>query len=158
MAGQLLGSRFALHDVEDVESFCGSIVQRVKFNLTAHEREELHVYLIETAWELSLITPRPWRTSFSGWVHQRLRLRCIDWQRSHYGRQRWAFRDRIYERPRVELVSLDADDAERDRLEASLSASSLDNGAHRLADELRLLDKRGRRPGGRNDWLGDEAA
>jgi hypothetical protein len=54
MAGQLLGSRFALHDVEDVEAFCASIVQRVRFKLAAHEREELHVYLIETAWEVSL--------------------------------------------------------------------------------------------------------
>jgi hypothetical protein len=153
MAGQLLGSRFALHDIEDVEGFTASIVQRVRFRLSPHEREELHVYLIETAWEISR-NFRPGGITFSSYAGTTLRLRCVDWHRSRFGRQRWAFQARVYERPRVELVSLDADDSERDRLEASLPGSSLDDGEHRMADELRLLDKRGRRPGGRDEWLG----
>jgi DNA-directed RNA polymerase specialized sigma24 family protein len=153
MAGQLLGSRFALHDIDDVESFTAAIVQRSQFTLDAHQREELHVYLIETAWELSR-NFRPGGISFSTYAGSTLRLRCVDWHRSRFGRQRWACRDRVYERPRVELVSLDADD---DRLESSLAGSSLDDGEHRMADELRRLNGRARSPARPDDWLGDEA-
>jgi hypothetical protein len=64
MSGQLLGSRFALHDIDDVEGFTATIVQRSRSTLDVHEREELHVYLIETAWELSR-NLRPGGISFS---------------------------------------------------------------------------------------------
>jgi hypothetical protein len=157
MAGKLLGSRFALHDIADVERFTAAIVQRSRYTLDVHEREELHVYLIETAWELSR-NFRPGGISFSSYAGGTLRLRCVDWHRSRFGRQRWAFRDRVYERPRVELVSLDADDSERDRLESSLAGSGLDDGALGLANELRRLDARARSAVQPDDSLGDEAA
>jgi hypothetical protein len=151
------GSRFALYDIDDVERFTASIVQRSRFKLDAHERDELHAYLIETAWELSRDF-RPGGISFSTYAGGTLRLRCVDWHRSRFGRQRWVFRDRIYERPRVELVSLDADDSEHDRLESTFTGGGLDDGEHRMADQLRDLQTRSRRPGGRDDWLGDDAA
>jgi hypothetical protein len=125
MAGQLLGSRFALFDIEDVEGFTAAIANRSGFKLDAHEHEELHVYLIETAWELSRDF-RPGGILFSSYAGTTLRLRCIDWHRSRFGRQRWAFRDRVYERPKVELVSLDGNDSARNRLVASLAEKASD--------------------------------
>jgi hypothetical protein len=35
---------------------------------------------------------------------------------------------------------------------------SLDDGEHRMADQLRELQNRSRRPAGRDSWLGDDAA
>ena len=96
--------------------------------------------------------------NFSGYALHILRQRVIDWDRKRLGRTKWQFKDKTYERPRPQLVSLDADDSLRDRLESSVARSGLDDDAHRLADELRTLDKRSRRPGRREDWLGDEAA
>jgi hypothetical protein len=97
--------------------------------------------------------------SFSTYATSTLYRRVVDWQRQRCGRTRWAFGNgRVYERKRPELVSLDADDSVGSELVSAQPGSSLDDGEHRMADELRLLDSRGRRPGGRDDWLGDEAA
>jgi hypothetical protein len=153
----LLSSTFTLHDVRDVESFTGRIVERSGLRLSVEDREELHVYLIETCWEIS-IRFEPGRISFSSFAGSTLPRRVIDWERQRFGRTKWQFRDRVYERPRVELVSLDADDSEHVRLGPSFAGGSLDDGEHRLADQLRDLDQRSSRPGRRPDWLGDEAA
>jgi hypothetical protein len=154
--GQLLGSRLALHDVEDVERFCAAIVQRSRFNLGHYEHEDLTSYLIEECWQLSLRF-EPGGIRFSTYAGNTLGKRCHDWFRTHNGRTKWAFKDRVYERPpRPQFISLDH--PECDRLGSSLGSSSLDDDEHRLADELRRLRARARRPGGRDDWLGDEAA
>jgi hypothetical protein len=153
----LLNSTFTLHDIRDVESFTARIVERTGLRLSVDDREQLHVYLIEECWELSTRF-QPSRISFSSYAGTNLRLRAVDWQRERFGRTRWVFKDRVYERPRVELVSLDADDSLRDRLGSSFTGGGLDDGEHRLADQLRDLDKRSRRPGRGDELVGDEAA
>jgi hypothetical protein len=152
----LLSSQFSLLDIRDVESFTARIVERSRLRLSVEDREELHVFLIEECWELSRRKPQPWTRSFSGWVQPYLRLRVVDWQRSRFGRTRWAFKDRTYERPRIEIISLD--DPEHDRLGSPFAGGGLDDGEHRLADQLRDLSRRSSRPGRRSDWMGDEAA
>jgi hypothetical protein len=153
----LLNGTFSLLDIRDVESFTGRIVERTSGRLSVEDREELHVYLIAECWELSTRF-QPGRISFSSYAGTNLRLRVVDWQRQRFGRNRWVFKDRVYERPRVELVSLDSLDPDEDRMGNPVAGSELGDGAHRLADQLRTLDKRSRRPGRRNNWLGDEAA
>jgi hypothetical protein len=87
-----------------------------------------------------------------------LQLRRVNWTRSRFGRNRWVFKDRVYERPRVDLVSLDSLDTDEDRMGNPVAGSSVDGDASGFAADMRTLDKRGRRPGRRNNWLGDEAA
>jgi hypothetical protein len=153
----LLNAKYSLLGIADVEAFTARIVERSGLRLSPEDREELHVYLIEEAWLLSE-RYRPGGVSFSTVAGTTLRLRVVDWKRARWGRTRWAFSGHTYERERPQLVSLDADDPEHDRVGTTLSGGSLDDGASRLADELRALDKRGRRPSRRRDWLGDEAA
>jgi hypothetical protein len=153
----LLNGTFSLLDIRDVESFTGRIVERTSGRLSVEDREELHVYLIAECWELSTRF-QPGRISFSSYAGTNLRLRVVDWTRGRFGRTRWVFKDRVYERPRVEIVSLDADDPELGRLDESLAASSMDSDALGFASVMRDLDRRSSRPGRRSDWLGDEAA
>jgi hypothetical protein len=155
MRGRLLNARWSLFDIDDVELFCWAIVARSKLTLTDADREDLVVYLVETCWELSLRYNDQSPKGFSAGARAILAHRVVDWQRIRFGRTRAQFKDRSYERPPVLLVSLD--DPDHDHLGTSLAASGLDDGAHRLADELRSLKARGRRPGRRNGWVGDEA-
>jgi hypothetical protein len=46
-----------------------------------------------------------------------LAKRIVDWYRKEKGQTRWAFKNRVYERPRPEFVSLDG--PEHDRLDAA---------------------------------------
>jgi hypothetical protein len=147
----------ALHDVVDAERFCASVVTRSGLQLSYHDREDLHAWLVSECWLLSLRF-QPGGISFSTYAGNTLRRRAIDWQRQRFGRRTWRFKNSVYERPRVELVSLDADDSERDRLESTVAGSGLDSGASGFAAGMRALDKRSSRPGRRETWLGDEAA
>jgi len=151
----LLSSTYSLLDIRDVESFTGRIVERSGLRLSVEDREELHVYLIEECWLLSTRF-QPSRVTFSTFAANTLRLRVVDWQRQRFGRRTWRFKNSVYERPRVELVSLDG--SEHDRLDSTLGGSSLDGDASGFAADMRALDTRARRPGRRDDWLGDEAA
>ena len=150
-----MSSRFSLLGIADVERFCGRIVERSGLRLSTTDREELHVYLIEECWLLSE-RYRPGGASFSTWANTRLRLRVVDWQRQRFGRTRWTFSGREYERERPELVALD--DSLDDRLDAALAGSGVDGDASRFAADMRALDARARRPSRANNYLGDEAA
>jgi hypothetical protein len=152
---RLLHGVLTLHDVRDAELLCRRIISRSRFAPQSSDHEELLTYLNEECWSLSL-RYEPGRTiSFNTYATRTLSKRIIDWQRQRYGRTRWAFSDgRVYERKRPKLVSLDGDDSNGSPMVETLPGSSLDDGAHRLADELWSLDKRGRRPGGGDDWLG----
>jgi hypothetical protein len=152
----LLNGTFSLHGIADVEAFTGRIVERSGLRLSGADREELHVYLIETTWELSRQwEPRKNHRVFSGWALVILKRRVYDWQRSKY-RTRWKFRDRTYERLRPKFVPLD--DPGVDRLDTALAGSRLDGDASRFAADMRTLDARGRRPGRGNNYVGDAAA
>jgi hypothetical protein len=114
--------------------------------LSPHEHTDLLVFLIETTWELSE-RYEPMGFEFSQWARPTLDRRITDWLRKEF------FDGRYRDEP-PELVSLEADDSGRDLLGAALAGSGLDRGEHRLADQLRSLEARSRRPGGRNGWLG----
>jgi hypothetical protein len=160
----LLSGKYSLLGIEDVEAFAARIVDRRRLDwLLPHERDDLVVWLVEECWRLSLrFSPQGY--PFSQWVRPTLERRVVDWLRSPAnrrlgsGRTRWKFGDSEYERPLTEVVSLDADDSERDRLGALVAGGSLESGEHRLAAELRDLEARARRPGRGADRLGDTAA
>ena len=143
----LLSGKYELLGIEDVEAFTASVVHRSRLDLSHHDREELHVFLIEQCWKLSLrYKPGIIQQGFSTYARITLSRRVIDWLRQ----RRFDYR---YERG-IELVPLDSDDPEHaNRLGAALSAGSVDSGAYRLADELRGLEARAPRPGGRDDYL-----
>lgn len=110
----MLSAKLPLHDIQDVEAFVASIVERRNFDLSWHDQEDLLAFLVETCWELSRQRPAPWRDSFSGWVYPYLRQRTVDWQRQRNGRTKWQFKDKTYERDIPVFVPLDdrPDDAE----------------------------------------------
>jgi hypothetical protein len=56
------------------------------------------------------------RGEFTTWIGRARGRSITDWQRKHYGRTKWVFRDRVYERPRPQLVSLDAGDPDLEGL------------------------------------------
>ena len=103
----------ALHDIADTEALAASIVHGSGLELSFHDREDLLAFLVATAWQLSLVY-EPGGISFSSWAGTTLRRRLVDWQRQRFGRTRWQFAGRSYERARPQLVSLD--DSERDQL------------------------------------------
>ena len=90
-------------------------------------REDLHSWLVATAWQLSLeFEPGRSSVSFSTYATTILKRRITDWQRSKY-RTKWQFKDRTYERPLPVFVPLDND--ESDSLRASLAAWDGDHAA-----------------------------
>jgi hypothetical protein len=150
----------ALWDVDDAVGFVSAIVTRSGLSLSWSDREDLEQFLLVQAWELSLVydTGDPkYPPRFAVYATNILRKRVVDWQRKRY-RTIWKFKGRVYERPQPQLVSFDGDDAERDRLEQDLARGSLDRDQLGFPDELRVLEARGRRPGGREAWMGDQAA
>jgi hypothetical protein len=91
----LLNAKFSLLGIADVEAFTGRIVERSGLRLSAQDREELHVWLIEECWSLSTCY-RPGRLAFAAFADGRFRLRVVDWQRARWGRTRWTFSGREY--------------------------------------------------------------
>jgi hypothetical protein len=125
----LLNSRLRLHDIDDTEAFAVRLVRRYATDLGQDDFEELIVYLVEVAWELSLrYQPGKSANGFSAGAGTILARRIIDWRRSKFGRTRWVFAGRIHERAQPSIVSLDElDDAGRDRLGSTLATGSGDS-------------------------------
>jgi hypothetical protein len=59
--------------------------------LTHRDHEELHVYLIEECWRLSLKYDAE-RGEFTTWIGRARGRSITDWQRKHYGRTKWVVR------------------------------------------------------------------
>jgi hypothetical protein len=129
----LFGEPVVLWNIDDTERFASRIIERRRLDwLLPHERDDLVVFLVETAWKLSL-RYEPMGFAFSQWVRPTLDRRVTDWLRREF------FDARYVSQP-PELVPLDTDDLEHDRLGAALTGSGLDRDEHRLADELRSLE------------------
>jgi hypothetical protein len=110
-----------LHDVDDGVRFAGAIANRSRLELSYHDAEDLRQYLVTELWLLSTrYDPAVSSISFSTWAGTTLRLRVVDWQRQRFGRTKWSFAGRTYERPRPNLVPLDA------RLDDALGAGAGD--------------------------------
>ena len=141
----LLPAKLTILDVDDVERFASQIVRFSGLDLSHHEREDLTAYLIETAWELSLRYDPAGVSSFRIWARRTLRLRCVDWVRSHRGRTKWSFAAGSYERPRTRLVSLDNGvGSADDRLGEALAACDGDPASGRDSDLRGLFAGRDR--------------
>jgi hypothetical protein len=157
---RLLIRRWELWDVDDVEALCGSVIERSGLELDYYDREDLLAYLLALIWELSLKWDPPAKyrhKGFAVWAATTLKRRVVDWDRSRKGRTKWKFAGGVvYERTLPQLVSLDAGDGTR--LDEALAGSGLDGDASGFASDMRALDKRARRPGRRDEWMGDEAA
>jgi hypothetical protein len=148
----LLGSRFELFDIVDVERFAGRIVERSGLELSWSDREDLLASLVAYAWELSVGgNYDASRASFSTYATIRLRSAITAWLRTSNercgrtgfvgGRTVWRFGDgRVHERPRREFVSLDEGDNEarnavrRDRLDIALTEGNGDRETDRDED------------------------
>ena len=148
--------RLALHDIDDTAAFVAAIVNRSGLSLSWDAREDLEQTLQIVAWELSL-KYQPGGISFSTYAGRTLRFRITDWQRSGSGgRTIWKFRNpdgslRIHERELPQFVPFDGDDGEpRAELDQPQRRGSLGDAERRLADGLRSLEARARRPPGRN--------
>ena len=70
----LLNGTFSLLGIQDVEAFTARIVERSGLRLSADDREELHVYLIESAWELSATEVARQLGTSTKWANRQLDL------------------------------------------------------------------------------------
>lgn len=150
----MLNGRLTLHNVNDVESLCQSIINRdpASGELQPHEREDLLSYLVETCWELSL-DYNPAKNpnghehpsgGFAGWAAHLLRRRLGEWRRTHIFRTHWKRWDGTYQRvPNHEPLD------QPEGTERALPGGSLDPAEYRTPDLLRALQRPARRPA----WL-----
>jgi hypothetical protein len=147
------GPRLELHDIDNAEGFVSAIVARSGLELDHHDREDLCQFCLVLCWQLSLqYEPNIIRGGFSTWAGITIKKRINDWQRKRYGRTKWTFKDRVYERPRTELVSFDAE------LDNTLASGSGDPASDCSPDLERVLDS-GRRTRARDyEALGLDAA
>lgn len=107
----LLPRPWALLDVDDVEGLLALVVDRSPHarELRQHERDDLVAWLLGEAWILSQ-QYRPGPRGFSSYLYVSAQRRVVDHVRRTRGRTRWSWSDgRVYERPRPQFVSLDAD-------------------------------------------------
>jgi hypothetical protein len=145
----LLNSPWVLHDVEDTEALLARVIQRSRAAavLRPDEREDLRCALLEFAFVISVDFDPARGSAFSTHLYSRASRRVIDYVRWERGRTRWTYHDRVIERPPRQLVSLDADESERDRLGETVAGGSTADGELGLPALLRFLEARGRRPG-----------
>ena len=141
-----------LYDVRDAEAFVAAIANRSQLGVGPDDSEDLRQYLLTELWVLST-RYEPGGVNFSAWAIATLRLRVIDWQRQRFGRRRWKFSGRTYERPRVETVSYD-DELAADSMGATLASDGSDVAADWLAPSGGLLAERDRERVGTFELLG----
>ena len=146
-----------LFDVEDTFGFCRRFLDDAGTELSYHQREDLHAYLVSECWRISLEFDPDRGVYFSAFATGVLKRRRVDWLRKERGRTRWSFRGRIHERKLPSFTSLDADGPERNRLGAALGAWGGDPAAGRDPELARLLDDGGRRQARDYELLGLEA-
>jgi hypothetical protein len=79
---------------------------------------------------------------FGLYLKRMLAKRIVDWYRKEKGQTRWAFKNRVYERPRPEFVSLDG--PEHDRLDAAQGAWTVTHVALPISCGLSTAEVAGR--------------
>ena len=132
----MLYGKLSLLGIDDVDGFCFRLVQRSGLELSRTDFDDLHAWLIEECWILSLrFEPGP--ASFSSYAGARLRLRVVDWKRQQQGgRTVWRFKDRVHTRTPPVVVSLDGPDG--DSLGPSLATDAGDLAPDRDETRRRL--------------------
>jgi DNA-directed RNA polymerase specialized sigma24 family protein len=132
----MLNGKLALHDIHDVEQFCGRIIDQSRRQLSPQDNEDLTAYLIETCWELSLQF-EPGGITFSTYATTTLRRRVVDWQRNRDGRTVWQFADRTHIREIPTFHPLD------DRPDTFDTSQPMDTEVGGLSDLIGVLGTRG---------------
>lgn len=123
----------------DAEPFCRWIFRRSRLEFSYHDEEEAISFLIEECWQLSLGYQHGINAKcFSNYATGLLKHRLTDWQRKRFGRTKWQFADRTYERPRPVHIPLD------DRPDTTDPSLELDASVYSLADLLGLQRERDR--------------
>ena len=129
----LLNGTLQLRDIRDVERLCRSaMLEHGADRWPWQDQEDCLAYLIERTWELSLRydPSRDRHPSFANYAHYRLTHHIVaDWQRQHYGDQR-------YNRPTITSLN---EDPERIHLSAPP-----DNEANSHEEIQRLISERDR--------------
>lgn len=157
----LLNGRLELHGA-DAEGLARKALDDAlrgrSIRLRPHEHEDAVAFLVAECWRLSLDYDPARTPSFSTYAYRRLRLLVWEWHRREYARTKWKFGDgRIHERPRPDLLSLDADDAGRGRLDTALGTRTGDPQNDRDPDLSRLLTGGSRQVARDHELLGFEA-
>lgn len=136
------------HDIRDPEAFVSRIVALRGGELDFHQRERLQQFLLIALWELSLVF-EPGGIRFSTYAGNTLPRRITDWRRSpeEGGRTKWQFKDRIYERPRVHVSSLD-------QLEPALPEVGVEAALPSDPALLRILRPRGGKGARQDEGVG----
>ncbi len=127
----MLNGTLALHDIQDIEAYCATILNQ--HGLNGPDREDNLAHLIEEAWILSERKPQPWTHSFSGWARPLLHLRLIDNVRKTKGD--WRYK-KGRQRHQYQHIPLDHP------LVNTLPTSPLDDPTHSEATLLRQLRNR----------------
>jgi hypothetical protein len=136
----VLPQKLTLHELTDVEAVCANVLRRSQ--VPAADCEEALAFLLVASWGLSERYDAGGRPSrFGHYLKARLPFRLVDWQRQRCGRNTWKFKDGVYERPRVDLVSYDN---ERDRLDELVAERAGDPETARRSDLDGLLADSGR--------------
>lgn len=140
----MLNGTLELHNIRDVEGFTDRIINRRRLHwLQPHEREDLHVYLIETCWELSVrFEPNGW--PFSKWAGPTLNSRVTDWLRREF------FDGRYVDAP-TQIVPLDG-------LGEAEFGRQADFAADRSPDLVRVLGQRNSGGTRRDVGVGEQEA
>ena len=104
----MLNGKLSLHELDDVEGLCVNVIRSAQLELPHHDYEDCLAYLVETAWELSLVYEQgDFPSRFGVYLSRMLKRRVIDWQRQRHGRTRWQFAHGTYERELPTIVTLD---------------------------------------------------
>lgn len=104
----MLNGKLALHDIADVERFAAAVIRRRNLQLEWADQEDLHAYLIETAWLISRDF-RPGGLTFSTYANKTLTNRIEDWNRKRTWRTKWQFANgKTYQRDPPTFLYLDA--------------------------------------------------
>jgi uncharacterized protein YfaT (DUF1175 family) len=101
----MLNSVLSLHDIEDVERFCGYLIDRQSRGAYRGQlAEELLAWFIGECWRLSLRFDPERGSSFANFCASSVRV--ASWERLHFGRTRWVSKAGVYERKRPTFVPL----------------------------------------------------
>lgn len=139
LAQRLLGAVWKLGDVADVESLAWKALDASGLSFDDADDAIAHAFeCVIKAW------PKwnPAKASASTFLYSVCRFGFVDYQRKTRGRTKWSFAGgRVHERTLPTFVSLDGDDADRDRLVQSLATRPGDSEAGGAPAFEGLLDR-----------------
>lgn len=141
----MLLRQWSLHDVEDVEAFCGRVLDERLKRFGAVLRPDVYddamAYLLVETWKLSTKwEPAKGIPSFSTFAYRRLRFAVVNWFRATYGDSRHSKGRRAALNA---TLSLDADAASGTQLVELVTGSAGDPADDRSPDLTRVLHEAG---------------